>query len=884
MKKSENKLSPMMEHYKAIKAQYPEDTIVMYRLGDFYEMFFDDAIVASKILDLTLTGRDCGLEERAPMCGVPHHAVDGYISKLVKNGKRVAICEQLSLPGDQKGMVKRDVVRVITPGTITDDETLDGGSNNYLASIYAGEKCASLAWVDISTGETKVLELNDADVLKLEDLILSIAPNEIIANTKAYELAYDFESVKVGNLPKPRQHYDYAFDTENATKTLLEFFNSHNLTALGLENSYSGLSALGGLFSYVEITQKRTLNNILPPKFVRLNSQMFIDYNTKKNLELTEVMFEHSKVGSLLWVLDQTRTNMGARALKRTILEPMLKDSDINMRLDSVENLYKNLNVRAELGAILANIRDVERLSNKIAYNTINPRECLAIAYSLKQLPSIKSVLKGVSAKKLVEIRETINPLEGLQELIEKAIVDTPPVSLKDGGVIKPGYSNELDNYRNAQFSAKKWLAEYEAKEREETGLKTLKVGYNRVFGYYIEVSNSYLSQVPYRFERKQTLTTGERFITQELKEMEAVILGAEEKAHALEERLYAEIKSALHDAIKILQENARAIGELDVIYSFAQVAVNNNYVRPKISDKITHINIKDGRHPVVEALKKSNEFVPNDTVLNNNDSRTLIITGPNMAGKSTYMRQVALIVLMAHMGSFVPASHAEICTVDRVFTRVGASDNLAYGQSTFMVEMSEVANILNNATPRSLLVLDEIGRGTSTLDGLSIAWAIVEYISLKLGAKTLFATHYHELSELEKAIPGLKNYHVLIKDTGGTITFLYKLGRGGANKSFGIEVAQLAGVNKKVIERAKLVMTSIEEAKVGDINLNISANPSNEAIPTSQMGFFVEDDKYSEISKILNDINVDECTPIQALTILSNLQKLVKPNKKGKK
>lgn len=874
------KLSPMMEHYKLIKEQYA-DTILMYRLGDFYEMFFDDAIEASKILDLTLTGRDCGLEERAPMCGVPFHAVDGYISKLVKNGKKVAICEQLTAPGDQKGMVKRDVVRVITPGTVTDEEMLDATSNSYLMSVTSSKYGIGLAWADVSTGEILVKELVSAD--NLEDVLLSVSPSEIITDSKIYNFVLECESAMLGKIPRPQSYYDYAFDKEVAEKTILNFYGINNLGALGLEQGALSVQALGGLLDYISGTQKRKLNHMRAPVIIRSGDRMFIDFNTKRNLELTKTLFDGSKVGSLYWALDKTKTTMGARALRKAIDEPFSRMEDINARLDCVDELVKNALMREELGEALSSIHDVERLCNRIAYGSISPRGAQSIAFSLKKLVFVKEALKKAKSMRLTLLRDIIDPLEDLADYIMNALVDTPPTTVKDGGVFREGFSEELESYRNAKKSAKVWLAEYEAKEREATGIKQLKVGFNRVFGYYIEVSNSNLSMVPYRFERKQTLTTGERYITEELKKMEEVILGAEEKALELESRLFAEMKQRLSDVVAILQTNSNAVSELDLTYSLATTAALNGYVRPKVKDGNGDIIIKEGRHPVVEALKRKNAFVPNDAVLTE-DSRILIITGPNMAGKSTYMRQVALIVLMAHIGSFVPAKEAEISLVDRIFTRVGASDNLAYGQSTFMVEMSEMANIINNATSKSLLILDEIGRGTSTIDGLSIAWAIVEHIALKLKAKTLFATHYHELSELESLLPALKNYHILIKDTGGKITFLYKIARGGANKSFGIEVASLAGVNQKIIERAKSIMGSIEASQDGNLSTIVAEKFSEDAIPTAQIGFFQEDSKYEELKSIINDIDLDSITPIHALTILSNLQKLTKPVGKRKK
>lgn len=864
-----------MEHYISVKEKHP-DAVVMYRLGDFYEMFFEDAKEVSKLLDLTLTGRDCGLEERAPMCGVPYHAADSYVAKLVKLGKKVAICEQLTTPQDQKGMVERDVIRIITPGTVTDDEMLEGALNNYLASVCVkGAKCA-VAYADVSTGEIKAVEISAA-ADTVDEFLLALSPSETLANGEAYSIIKSLETVKQGRLVRPQAYYDYSFDYDNAAKSVTSFYKTYSLDALGLsEGNTLAVCALGALLEYIESTQKRTLSHFLTPKILRPGKTMFLDYNTKKNLELLETLSDKAKKGSLLSVLDHTRTNMGARLIRKWITEPLQTPAEINRRLDAVEELIHKKTVSEQLGIFLSNVRDVERLCNKIAYNNINPRECRAIVYSLRQIPLLKNLLVKMKSAALIDINNRLDTLDGTVKLIESAISENPPVALKDGGVIKTGYNEELDTYREAGTSGKKWIAEYEAKEREQTGLKTLKVGFNRVFGYYIEVSNSYLNQVPYRFERKQTLSTGERFITAELKKTEELILGAEENALKLEEKLYSEIKTALSAIIKPLQENAGACAELDVLFSFSQAAAAGNYCRPSVSEKGS-IVIKEGRHPVVEALKGYSEFVPNDTVMDDS-SRTLIVTGPNMAGKSTYMRQTALIVLMAHIGSFVPAKSAEICIADRIFTRVGASDNLAFGQSTFMVEMTEVANILNNATANSLLILDEIGRGTSTLDGLSIAWAVVEHVSLKIKAKTLFATHYHELSELETVIPSLKNYHVLIKEDKNGITFLYKIARGGASKSFGIEVASLAGVNRRVIDRAGEIMAALDEShKVsGELNKKITATASQDAIPTAQIGFFEEQSAIKEVEKALLDIDIDSCTPIQALTLLADFKKKI--------
>lgn len=878
-KNGSEKMSPMMIHYREIKKNYP-DAVLMYRLGDFYEMFFDDALEASRILDLTLTGRDCGLKERAPMCGVPYHAVDAYVSKLIKCGKKVAICEQLTAPGDQKGLVKRDVVRVITPGTVTGDSMLDATDMSYIAAYYKKGASEGVAWLDVTTGETMVW---DAEGIGVEERLLQISPKEIIANADGFDYLINTDAVQGGRLPKPEKHYEYAFSEDNAEKTVKDFYGVFSIDALGMGALKASRMALGGLLDYITATQKQHLDHISTPKTVLNSDEMFVDFNTRRNLELTETLFDRAKHGSLLWVMDKTVTNMGARALRKTVLAPFRRLKDIEQRLDAVEELVKKPKILIQTRDALKDIRDVERLRNKIAYNTINPRECMGIAVSLDAIARLKEAASVLKSERMTALNALIDPLEELKNAVFDTVCDNPPATLKDGGVIREGYSEELDKLRSAKSSAKSWIAEYEAKERAATGIKQLKIGYNRVFGYYIEVSNGNLANVPYRYERKQTLTTGERFITDELKKMEEVILGAEEKALVLEESIFRELKGYLSKALPSLQLNAYAVSEMDLLCSLATLATENGYVRPRMNSD-GKIVIKNGRHPVVEVFKRQNEFVPNDVVMDF-DSRLLVITGPNMAGKSTYMREAALIVLMAHMGSFVPASEAEISVVDRVFTRVGAGDNLVSGQSTFMVEMTEMANILNNATVDSLIVLDEVGRGTSTLDGLSIAWAIVEYISLKLKAKTLFATHYHELAELENTLPGLKNYHVLVKESDSGVTFLYKIARGAASKSFGLEVARLAGLKADVLDRAAQVLTAIEESNEFNLKKSVSERPGSDAVPSEeQLGFFNEDAEYVKIKSVLNDLDPNSVTPIQAITILSDLKNSLSTGKKRKK
>ncbi|HQC54155.1 MAG TPA: DNA mismatch repair protein MutS [Clostridia bacterium] len=869
-------LSEMMKHYFYIKEQY-NDCIIFYRLGDFYEMFFDDALVASKVLNITLTGRDCGLSERAPMCGVPYHAADTYIAKLVQEGYKVAICEQLSTPADQKGMVKRDVVRVITPGTITDDNSLDSDSNNYLLSVYKAGEQAGFAWTDISTGVLKVSQQKFGNVNQIIDQILSIGPSEIISNKEAYTTIVSADYVSTEAIVKPEHFYELSFEYGNATDSILKFYKIQSIQALGIETTPFAVCALGALLRYVELTQKQMLEHVKMPQVIMDNNRMFLDFTTKRNLELVQTLIDNHKQGSLLGVLDKTSTSMGARELRTTILEPTRDYVAINNRLDVVEELIENTNRRLDVKTALSEIRDIERLCNKISYNSINPREVISIMISLKKILEIKNLLKTSKSKLLKSIHNELDGLPKLISIIEDSITENPPTTLKEGMVIKEGFDKELDKLRNAQKNANNWLLEYEQQQKETTNLKTLKVGYNKVFGYYIEVSNSYLDKVPDHYIRKQTLKSGERFITEELKNMEELILNSVERSIELETKIFDSIKYELRLNMKVIQQNATLISQLDVLISFAEVSVQNNYVRPLINFKNNDIVIKNGRHPVVESQKKSRAFIPNDITLND-DAKTLIITGPNMGGKSTYMRQVALIVLMCHMGCFVPAEYALIRPVDRVFTRIGASDNLAAGQSTFMVEMTEVANIINNSTSNSLILFDEIGRGTSTLDGLAIAWAIVEFVSLKINAYTLFATHYHELSELEYIIPTIKNYHLLIKYTGGEMVFLYKITRGSTNKSFGVEVASMAGVNDIVITRAKKIMELLEKThKIYDIKEIVTSEPGKDAVPLNQIGFFEEDTKTKEILNIVDAVDINNCTPFEALTILSNLKNLRK-------
>lgn len=874
---AKNSFSPMMQHYLQLKEQYP-DAIVLYRLGDFYEMFFEDAKIASEILELTLTGRDCGMEERAPMCGVPYHAVDAYLSKLVAAGKKVAICEQLTNPGDQKGLVKRDVVRVVTPGTIVEDDMLQKEKNNYILSVFYSAQAVGIAYLDMNAGEIMLYSLKKHEIEnKLEDFLLSVSPSEIISNSAFLDAAQKFTSFNASKLPKPSSYYDYAFVEESAKEALLKQIGAFSLQSLGLtKEDLPSVCAAGALCDYIQLTQKRLLSHINRIKAIRPNSTMILDYNTKRNLELTENIADRGKVGTLLWVIDETKTGMGARRLRRMLDEPLLLESEINYRLTAVEELFKSAKLREGVALAFQNVRDLERLTGKISYGNANPRDLLSISETLEKIPTFLKMLENVKSPLLKSLREQLDPMSDIHDLLSRAIDPKAPVNIKDGKIIKEGFHSDLDSLIHAKDEGANWLSEYEAHERERTGIRNLKVHYNRVFGYYIEVSNSYLTLVPLEYVRKQTISNGERYITSELKKMEELVLGAEEKALNLEIEIFNKILQKVAESIKPLQANADALSFLDALNSLALVAVKYGYVKPVVSDKLKKISIKDGRHPVVEAFKKKNEFVPNDTDLSP-ESNTLIITGPNMAGKSTYMRQVALIVLLAHVGSFVPANKAEISPVDRVFTRVGASDNLSQGQSTFMVEMIEVASILNNATEKSLLILDEIGRGTSTLDGLSIAWAIVEYLVANIKAKTLFATHYHELSELESLLPGVKNYRILIHEGADKITFLYKIARGGANKSFGIEVAELAGIRKNVTDRARIIMKNLEEQHTlsGGLTDKLSVNPTESALVADQLGFFSEDPKLTELKKVLKELDLNRITPIESLTILSDLKKI---------
>lgn len=856
-------ISPMMEHYLAIKEKHP-DCIIFYRLGDFYEMFFEDAEKVSKLLDLTLTGRDCGLEKRAPMCGVPYHASEMYIAKLVALGEKVAICEQLEAPTKGKKLVDRDVVRIVTAGTITENTLLDEKSNNYLLSIYQRDNSFAISWADITTGEFYAKSIKDVkDYSTIIDVVSRVSPSEIIANELAQKTLSVLPEFSRNILPKIFLFKEHTFSKAFAYKTLTKQFNVLNLNGFGIEDDSLIICSSGALIEYLNETQKHTISNVSKITVEEDSEYMLLDSTAMRNLEITKTMRDGKRYGSLLWLLDNTLTAMGSRKLNSWLSTPLLDVDKINYRQDGVEELFLNPLLRNGVREVLGNLRDIERLAGKVSNNNINPKECRLLGESLNQLPSIKFLLSGVNSKILKDISNRIDNFDEISSLILRAIKDSD-ISLnnKDGGFIADGFDEELDRLRSLSKNSSNTLKQMEIREKEATGIKTLKIAYNKVFGYYIEVSNSFKDKVPYNYIRKQTLVGGERFITEELKQLEDEILNSKEKASKIESEIFAKIKVILTENIVEILRSSNAVSVLDVLASLSHLAKKNNYVRPKMLPFGSELNIVAGRHPVVEQISQE-QFIPNDTVMNCEKDRMLIITGPNMAGKSTYMRQIALIVIMAHIGSFVPCKSAEIPLTDRVFTRVGASDNLIFDQSTFMVEMNEVSVILNKATQNSLLILDEVGRGTSTYDGLSIAWAVVEYIADVLRSKTLFATHYHELSELEGKIDGVKNYKVAVKEFNGSILFLRKILEGSANKSFGIEVASLAGVPKVVTDKAKVILKSLENK---DINYNKSSNntPCN-------------DDNSSAIINELNGIDIDLLSPREALDVLYKLKGYVK-------
>lgn len=857
-------MSDMMKHYLLMKEKYA-DCVLFYRLGDFYEMFFEDAIKVSKLLDLTLTGRDCGLDERAPMCGVPYHAADGYIAKLVSLGEKVAICEQLSDPKAGKGLVERDVIRVVSAGTLIDDTMLDEAKNNYIASLVKEGDKVSMAWTDITTGE--FLAQDFSGVSALEDVVaylVKLGVAEIICNDEMALASKNIREVRHSILPPFSCYMPWAFNVKHAEKNLLEQFKAHSLAAYGIAGKEGLISAAGALVEYLRETQKHSLTNISAIKVIDGEKFMVLDSIAVKNLELLRSNAEGKKYGSLLWLLDKTKTGMGARLLNQMLLFPLKSVEEINTRLDGVEELVSSSVGRMSIADTLKEVKDVERLSGKISNGNFMPRDCIALASSLAAIPSLKFQLVGFTSSVLNSINDGLLDLNDLASLLFAAIVDEPPALMKDGGYIREGFNEDLDELRSVGKTGRSLLDELEAREKEKTGIKTLKVGYNRVFGYYIEVSNSFKDKVPVDYIRKQTLTSGERYITEELKLIEEKILTSGEKALQLEHSIYSSLLEVLVDNIENLKKISSAIALLDCLVAFATVSKEYRYARPKMVESGEQLLISEGRHPVVEAISKE-RFVPNDTVLDNADNRSAIITGPNMAGKSTYMRQVALISLMAHIGCFVPAKSAQIPIIDRIFTRVGASDNLIFDQSTFMVEMTEVASILLHATKNSLLILDEVGRGTSTYDGLSIAWAVIEFLNEHICAKTLFATHYHELTELENTLAGVKNYKITVRELNGAVVFLRKIVRGGANRSFGIEVAALAGVPKEITARAKSILKALEKADVARGKLKPSFEEEEEV------------KQLTEVEQILMDTDINTLSPMQALLLLSDLKEKIK-------
>ena len=875
--------SPMMQHYLQTKEEYP-DCILFYRLGDFYEMFFEDAKIVSRELELTLTGKSCGQEERAPMCGVPFHAYESYMNRLVAKGYKVAICEQMEDPKQAKGMVRREVIRVVTPGTNINEQALDEGKNNYIMCIVSLSDQFGVATADVTTGDFFVTEVDSKR--RLLDEIYKFSPTEVVCNEALFMSGLDIDDLKnrVGIVLYSLEHW--YFDDSLCENTLKEHFRVNSLEGLGLADLECGMIASGSLLKYLYETQKNSLEQISAIHPYTTGKFMVLDSSTRRNLELVETLREKAKRGSLLWVLDKTKTAMGARMLRSFVEQPLIEKEEIEGRLDAIEELMQRAIDREELREYLNPVYDLERLLTRITYQSANPRDLTAFKSSIGMIPHIRGILLELQSKEIQGICEDMDTLEDLYTLIDAAIEEEPPITVREGGIIKDGYHEEIDRLREAKSQGKNWLAELEAKEREKTGIKNLKIKFNKVFGYYLEVTNSFKDLVPDYYTRKQTLTNAERYITPELKEMEDMILGAEDKLVQLEYELFRELRGQIAKNVVRIQKTAKALAKIDVFASLALISEQNHYCRPSLNQN-GRIDIKNGRHPVVEKMINNDMFIANDTYLDNQKNRISVITGPNMAGKSTYMRQTALIVLMAQIGCFVPAETADIGIVDRIFTRVGASDDLASGQSTFMVEMTEVANILRNATGNSLLILDEIGRGTSTFDGLSIAWAVVEHISNPklLGAKTLFATHYHELTELEGKLDNVNNYCIAVKEKGDDIVFLRKIVKGGADKSYGIQVAKLAGVPDSVIERAKEIAEELGRHDIVDFT-EILSNKKNSAtkkkkehldeVDLTQMSLFdaVND---NDIIEELKEIDVGNLTPIEALNKLYELQNKIK-------
>ena len=880
-----SKLSPMMQHYLKTKEEYP-GCILFYRLGDFYEMFFEDAEIVSRELELTLTGKSCGLKERAPMCGVPYHAVDSYLTRLVEKGYKAAICEQVEDPRTAKGMVKREVIRIVTPGTNLDMESIEEGKNNFIFCIlYSGQGKSGIAVADVTTGEFYMTE-TEGD-RKIYDEIVRYSPSEIICSDSFLLSSLDLGDIRdrLGIIVNTLgAHY---FDEAAAQKVLLEHFHVSSLIALGMDDKRTGGAAAGALLRYLYDTQKNSLTNITGISVYAAGKYMLLDSSTRRNLELTETMREKKKRGSLLWVLDRTATAMGARRLHQMIEQPLVDREMIEQRLDAVDKLCGNTVDRDEIREYLQPVYDLERLMTRVSYGSANPRDLIALRGSLKMFAPIRQVLQDFDGGLLAQLRDDMVDFDEIVDLLEKSIEDEPPLQVREGGIIRTGFDPDIDMLREAKTQGRKWLMDLEAEDQQRTGIKNLRIKYNKVFGYYFEVTNSFKNLVPPDYQRKQTLVGAERYTSDKLKSLEDTILNAEDKLNTLEYDKFCEIRDTVGGQISVIQKAARALAMLDVLCSLSLVAERGRYVRPSINDK-GYIKIKEGRHPVVEKMLQG-EFISNDTFLDSKKNAIAIITGPNMAGKSTYMRQTALICLMAQIGSFVPASSADLCVVDRIFTRVGASDDLGSGQSTFMVEMNEVANILRNATPSSLLILDEIGRGTSTYDGLSIAWAVIEHISNKrfLGAKTLFATHYHELTELEGKIDNVSNYCVAVKEKGDDIVFLRKIIKGGADRSYGIQVAKLAGLPDIVIDRAKEILEQLTDSDITESIRNIETKAGQSAgkakkakhydeVDLGQMSLF-ETVSDTDVLKELEQIDISNLTPLDALNTLYRLQTQLK-------
>lgn len=855
---SNKKLSPVIKQYLSIKEQN-EDCIIFYRLGDFYELFLDDAVIGSRILDLTLTGKDCGVGERAPMCGIPFHAYESYAQRLIERGYKVAICEQT----DQivNGLVQREIVRIITPGTVVESSMLNERKNSYIMCIYCNKNTISYAYSDISTGEIKVAEYSGENIDEyINDQIVRIMPSEIICNKQMFELSKDLACFLRDGY-RFSEYFDWAFNPKEAENKILEQYKIKSLQGFDIADKECVIP-VGALLAYFQETQKRDLKHLNFPKKIFDQEYMYLDTNTRRNLEIEQSMHNGERKGSLLWVLDNTCTNIGSRLLRNWVRQPLQNKAEIDKRLDMVQTMVDDTILRSNLKIALSKVQDIERIIGKVGYGSFSPKDCVALKTSLYQVPMIRQILAVNKNDNLRALAEQLTDVHEIADMINATIVDEPPLLFKNGNYIKTGFNANLDHIKSIRDQAQTYINQMEAQEREITGIKTLKIGHNRVFGYYIEVGKQYSEQVPFRYVRKQTTANGERYITEELKQFETEVFSSQENALQLEQEIFEHVKNQILDNAPVLQQIARVIAQVDCIYSLATVAITNDYHRPNITTG-KEINIVAGRHPVVEKMQRECDFIPNDCKLNESDQRTMILTGPNMAGKSTFMRQVALITYMAHIGSFVPARSADVCIVDRIFTRIGASDDLSVGQSTFMVEMIEVANILHYATNNSLIILDEVGRGTSTFDGLSIAWAVVEYLSKHLNAKTLFATHYHELMQLEGLYEGVKNFCISIKEIGGQLVFMRKIMRGSATKSYGIEVASLAGLPKEIINRAKEL---IKELESNQVNTEFTPNKANNIPP-----------KASEIIDNLKSIDTNNLTPLVAFDTLIRLIELSK-------